>query len=135
MRQNEAITRAYLTALSGLNVPIYTAIPNSAPALYVYIPDVTFGSETTTKTEFEYPYQIILEIHAIGDAYNATKLAAVKLAEAVFAALQPQPNAIIAVDSYQMVRQSLASTRTDETLFTSNKVIRKILIFDGLISK
>lgn len=134
MRQDEAITRAYLNALGGIGAPVFTSIPSDAPQIYAFL-SVSSSPETTTKTEFEYLFEVIIEVHSIGDAYNATKLQAVKLMEEVFEALQPIPNNTIAVDGYQMVRQSLTSTRNDETLFTSNKIIRKIAIFDAVITK
>lgn len=135
MRQDEAVITAYRAALSGIGAPVYTAIPTNAPDLYVFISDVSQSPETTTKTEFEFLFNIVIEIHGKGDAYNSTKKRVIDLQELIYTAIQPSPNSVIPMNDYYMIRQSLASTRTDEVLFSSSKVIRKMLIFDALISK
>jgi hypothetical protein len=136
MRQNEAITKAYLSALSTIGVPVFTAIPDNAPKEYVYIFDVTQAPETTTKTEFEYLMQIILEVHVLGDVYAPTVRRVLDISEAIQNVLQPAPNTTIAMQGgYYMVKQQLVSERNDNALFAATRVMRNILIFEALISK
>jgi hypothetical protein len=136
MRQNEAITKTYLSALANIGVPVYTAIPDNAPKEYVYIFDVSQSPETTTKTEFEYLMQIILEVHVQGDVYAPTVRRVLDISDAIQEALQPAPHNVIQMQGgYYMLRQRLLSERNDNALFTATRIMRNILIFEAQISK
>ena len=135
MKANEATTRAYLTALSSIGVPVYTAIPDDAPNTYVYIFDVSQQPETTTKTEFEHLMQVILEVHVKGDMYAPTVRQVLDISEAIQTALQPVPHHVLPMADYQMIRQRLLSERNDNALFSVTRIMRNILIFEALITK
>jgi hypothetical protein len=135
MKANEATTRAYLAALSGIGVPVYTAIPDDAPSAYVYIFDVSQQPETTTKTEFEHIMQVILEVHVKGEMYAPTIKRVLEISEAIQNALQPAPHHVLSMTGYTMVRQRLLSERNDNALFSVTRIMRNILIFEAQISK
>lgn len=136
MRQNEALTKAYLSALQGIGVPVFTAIPDTAPKEYAYIFDVSQSPETTTKTEFEYLMQVIIEVHVLGDVYAPTVRRVLDISQAIQTALQPAPHARLQMQGgYYMIRQQLLSERNDNALFSVTRVMRNILIFEVQISK
>ena len=136
MKPNEAITKAYLSALSGIGVPVYTAIPDTAPNVYVYISDVSQQPETTTKTEFEHLMQVIIEVHVRGEMYAPSVRKVLDTSQAIQSALQPIPHARLQMEGgYKMIRQRLLSERNDNALFNITRVMRNIVIFEAQISK
>ena len=132
---NQVLRVAYMTALSGVGVPVYyqNAPDNLNPDVYIVFRSIT-NVDASTKSSSDLNVDITVEIHTKSNIGN-TGVSADSLAGLVYQAIYSNKQTNIALSSGRVLQTRVVTDRTlDYTLKNQFGYIDRFITFNHLIS-